>query len=335
LVLALLWFPLRWYSEWYINFGNIGDDSRHFSNKCPEVLLAAAFLFLLIMLTFGFSKRKSEVVLHSNPLVFALAVCQFFLIVILRWLYGIFDNLAVAVNNEDSSVLYLVYLMFIIFIISLGAYIIRDTKEGIRNYAKKVILFVTSSPKRYDLEALDFGEEFRAIVSGVATGKAKDYFEVKIAPSITKGEFKDYLEREQPTILHIAMHASLGDGLFFQNEKGDAEPMTTDEFVDILKHVSINEKIETIIFSACNSLPFAEKSKSFCSNAVGMKMPIPDRATAVYALYFYKNLINNITENISLCHNEGKWGLKNHNPPFKPVITPFATAPVDEIPSLI
>jgi hypothetical protein len=66
-----------------------------------------------------------------------------------------------------------------------------------------------------------------------------------------------------------------------------------------------------------------------------MKMPIPDRATAVYALYFYKNLINNITENISLCHNEGKWGLKNHNPPFKPVITPFATAPVDEIPSLI
>ncbi|HYF30430.1 MAG TPA: hypothetical protein VD993_04875 [Chitinophagaceae bacterium] len=183
---------------------------------------------------------------------------------------------------------------------------------------RKTILFLTSSPSGKN--TLDFGKEFRTIMDAwEASVDRGNYVKPDIIPDVKKAELMKVLDKHRPDYLHISLHASETDGLYFQDDAGKATPMSAAEFAQILKLVSKKKKPQVIILSACNSKAHAEAVKEFCGYAMGTTMVFPEKAGVVYARCFYETLFNENSTDIPYCHDAAVLGVQQKVPPFSAI----------------
>jgi hypothetical protein len=183
--------------------------------------------------------------------------------------------------------------------------------------AKKIILFICTSPK--DKNPLDFGNEFKQIKDSLRAGTDRNNYKIEIETSVRKDEFLDMLYRYLPDYLHLSMHSSLTEGLYFEDNNKDKLPMPVDEFAEILALFSKKHSPAVILLSACNSAGHAKAVKNYCQYAIGTQAVFPADAGVLYAAKFYAALFEENSTRIPDCHCAGKLAIKGFTPPFDPI----------------
>jgi len=205
-----------------------------------------------------------------------------------------------------------------------------ETFTNVTDQTKK-ILFICSSPSGKNL--LDFGKEFKSI--GIARQLADsrdDYAEPIIKTSVEADDLLHIMTKYQPDILHISLHSSKSKGLYFENNAGQAEPISAEDFKDIIETYASDPdgkgRIETIVLSCCDSEAYGRAITNFADHIVVTKDLFPDKAAVVYAKDFYRMLFNN--KDIGFAHRSATSAIKRKKYPSDG----FAH-PIHEIPFLI
>ena len=195
----------------------------------------------------------------------------------------------------------------------------------------KKILFICSSPKGKKL--LDFGNDFKHIERARQLADNRDRYTVpEIKTSVETDELLHILTKYQPDILHFSLHSSKSEGLYFENAMGDPEPITPEDFKDIIEtYISDPDgkgKIETVILSCCNSVSYGKAITGFADHIVATKDFFPDEAAVLYTRDFYKMLFND--KDIAYAHRTAQTAIKRKKYP-----TDGYKYPIHEIPVLI
>lgn len=208
-------------------------------------------------------------------------------------------------------------------------YVRQNIETIIRRMAQKTILFICASPKGKN--PLDFGREYMKIKEALRLSSDQNNYVIELEASVKKDEFLEILNLFRPDYLHLSMHASLTEGLYFENEDGEKHPMDTVEFATILASFCELHIPCVIILSACNSAQHAKAVKEYCEYAVGTQDVFPADAGIIYAAHFYEALFTNKPMDIPNCHELAKKAIQSTVPQF-PV---YGDLPSHEIPILI
>ncbi len=192
---------------------------------------------------------------------------------------------------------------------------IKNLEQGMKTATtKKSILFISSSPN--GLNTFDFGDQFKSIKEALKSGSDRDYFTLlDMEAAVEKDKVMQKLYTNQPDYLHITLHASKIEGLYFQDVVKKPNPLPAKEFADYIELLSELKKPEVIILCACNSLAHAEAIKQYCKYVIGTNFVFPEKAAVVYAEKFYGALFNGM--DVRFCHKVAVQGLKYSNPPFE------------------
>ncbi|WP_421946819.1 COR domain-containing protein [Phaeodactylibacter xiamenensis] len=169
---------------------------------------------------------------------------------------------------------------------------------------KKKILFICSSPDGQN--PLDFGAAFREIEDARQRADRRDDFEeVDIKTSVQRRRLVRTLTDIKPNVLHISLHSSKYEGLYFEGRAGEVAPIDPDNFREnirtFLSHPDTGDKLDVVILDACNSLKHGEAILEFADYVVCTKDYFPDLAGRDYAEEFYSHFFNG--EPVEFCHN--------------------------------
>jgi len=182
---------------------------------------------------------------------------------------------------------------------------------------QKIILFICSSPT--DKNLLDFGKEFNEIQEALDDSSDKANYSIRIQTSVERTKLAKILEKRRPDILHISLHGSPTNGLYFQDQAGNAAPMSAEEWNDILKLQTLIHRPEIIVLSACNSAQHAQVAKPFCNFVAGTKTVFPEKAGVIYAREFYNFLFSDNYTTPEICHQAGVNAIRHAHPAFDPI----------------
>ncbi len=192
---------------------------------------------------------------------------------------------------------------------------------------KKKVLFIASNPSTFN--PIDIGEQIKSIRKALESGTDRDNYDFEIEPGINRSDFSEILDKYSPDYLHITLHASGVDGLYFQGSNKEEDPMDVEEFTDYIKLITSGKQMEAVLLIACNSIVYADAIKNFCKYSVGTSYVFPEDAAIVYAQRFYKALFNGKTVDHS--HDAAILAIKYSSPKFEQI----DEYQVHEIPKLI
>lgn len=198
-----------------------------------------------------------------------------------------------------------------------GAQNVSRLLEKMLAQEKKLILLVSSSPTNKN--PLNFGRELRQIEDVLERSADRGNYEIKPKAGVKKEELLVLLNQYRPHYLHITLHASSVEGLYFEAPDGEPAPISAEDFAEVLKTFSEKQRLEVIILSACHSAEHAKAVKPYCQHSVGMKAVFPDRASIVYAKGFYEMLFNDNQTDLPFCHKSAVLGIKQANPVFEAI----------------
>ena len=182
-------------------------------------------------------------------------------------------------------------------------YVKKNIEQILTKMARKMILFICTSP--LDSNPTGFDDEYLKIKNALRAGTDRDNYTIEIETSVKKTDFFNLLIRYKPDFLHLCMHTTLTEGLYFEDNEKEVFPMPVKEFTDIIKLFNEKHKPLCIILSACNSKAHAEAVKDYCDFAVGTQRVFPAEAGIVYAAGFYTTLFEKNSTDISYCHKSG------------------------------
>lgn len=172
----------------------------------------------------------------------------------------------------------------------------------------KKIAFICSSPKGKN--PLDFGAEFKKIKNAQQKSSERDSFNIEIDTGVEADYFINLLSKKPyPYIVHISMHASKSQGLYFEDKNGEEYPMPEDQFAAKFKLLPKENRPELVILAACNSFKYAEAISPYVKYVVGAKDFLPDNVAALYANKFYEILFEGTS--IEQAHDIALDSIKN------------------------
>lgn len=168
--------------------------------------------------------------------------------------------------------------------------------------AKKVvtILYLTSNPKGKQLISVE--NEIDEIEDKIERGKRRELYSFESQVSVEKNELIRFMLKYQPTILHISLHNTKADGLFFKDRSGEASPVSVREFEEIIRTYTDFFKLYAVILTACNTYAHANAVLPYVKFAVATNAAIPTESGPVYAKHFYQTLCDSEEIDIPLCH---------------------------------
>jgi hypothetical protein len=192
----------------------------------------------------------------------------------------------------------------------------------------KKILFICASPS--GTNPLDFGKEFRQIKEAKQKGEKREDFEIEIETGVEAEALINKLSaKPYPYIVHITMHSSKSEGLYFEDKHGKEKLLSVSDFKDIFELYASKHKPELVILSACNSIRHAEAILPYTTHAVGTKDFFPDEIAILYAKKFYELLFDG--EDISFAHKVAVLSIKQAEMPEaerKRLKTPMHEIPI-------
>lgn len=183
-------------------------------------------------------------------------------------------------------------------------FMLNNLEKLVGSMAVKPILFVCSNPR--DSNSIDFDKEYKDLKYNLQRGIDRDHYDIEIELSVTKNEFKDILDKYKPQFLHLSMHATVKDGLHFEDENKAILPMSVKEFKQIIGRYSEKHELKLVLISACNSKNHAKAVKEYCDFAIGTKAVFPVPAALIYSNNFYTTLFNGYQNDLEYCHSDGR-----------------------------
>ncbi|CAM4279039.1 hypothetical protein [Gillisia limnaea] len=199
--------------------------------------------------------------------------------------------------------------------------------------AVKPMLFVCSNPR--DSNFIDFDKEYKDLKYNLQRAIDRDHYDIEIELSVTKDEFKDILDRYKPQFLHLSMHATVKDGLHFEDKNKAILPMSVKEFKQIIERYTKKHELKLVLISACNSKNHAKAIKEYCDFAIGTKAVFPVPAALIYSNNFYTTLFNGYQKDLEYCHSGAINAIEFNNPKFDDLDYKNKKIRVHEIPVLI
>ncbi|MCC7420977.1 MAG: hypothetical protein IT428_11910, partial [Planctomycetaceae bacterium] len=135
-----------------------------------------------------------------------------------------------------------------------------------------VVLFLASNP--LDENQLRLDEECRAIQETIRKAKHRDSVHLKSCWAVRALDVMQALNEANPQIVHFSGHGSANDEIIFQDNAGQAKPVSMDALVQIMK--SCAGEIRVVFFNTCFSRNQAAAIVDHVEAAVGMNDSIDD-----------------------------------------------------------
>jgi hypothetical protein len=201
--------------------------------------------------------------------------------------------------------------------ISVQRAIVNQTAEVVSKWSKpanfilppdqrKIILFVAASPT--DLVDLQPRKEFFLLLHALAdelnlTTESDNYQIIPVFQSKVT-DLTRAIQFFNPHFIHFVGHGSRSDGLYFENDRGEAEPIPVQaiaRFFDLA-----NKNIEAVLLNACYSQQQAEAIKQAEPNIqlIATTQQIRNEDALNFSRVFYQSLFSD--KNVAQAFEQGK-----------------------------
>lgn len=148
---------------------------------------------------------------------------------------------------------------------------------------KIVVLFLASNPMNTVQLRLD--EEVRSIGEMIRKSKHRDAVKMESCWAVRALDVLQSINEFQPTIVHFSGHGSDLDEIVFQDNAGNAKPVSLEAIVQTM--ASASSDIRLVYFNTCHSHNQAEAVADKVGAAIGMSTSVSDDAARVFAAQFY------------------------------------------------
>ena len=145
------------------------------------------------------------------------------------------------------------------------------------------ILLASAGPR--DETRLDIAEEARDIAQRLRSSEHRDAVTLEHVPALRTLDLIPALNEHRPTVLHFAGHGSRGAELIFQDDDGDAKPVSAEAITATVATVA--DHVQLVVLNACHSSDQAAALTAHVPAAIGMAAPIGDDATRIFATALY------------------------------------------------
>lgn len=160
--------------------------------------------------------------------------------------------------------------------------------------AVRKILVLAASPENQ--VRLNLEKEVKAIDLALRLGKHREQFALDQRWGVSRGELQDILLNIEPDIVHFCGHGAGEQGLVLQNDKQQAQLVSTTALAKLFELVNKHSKpIPCIVLNACYSKKQADAMSPFIDYIVGMDKAIGDQAAINFSKGFYRSLSNGLS----------------------------------------
>ena len=150
----------------------------------------------------------------------------------------------------------------------------------------KVILILMANP--LETERLRIDEEIRLTKERLQEGDHGRAYRVESDWAVRTTDISKHLLKYQPTIVHFSGHGSPTGDIIFENENGEATPVSVHVLADLFDIVG--SKTECVLLNACYSAEQAHALAKYVDCVVGMEKTIGDASALRFAAGFYRAL---------------------------------------------
>lgn len=158
------------------------------------------------------------------------------------------------------------------------------TLEELKNLPKEItVLFIASNP--LDAPQLRLDEEARSIQEMIRKSEHRDSVSFETRWATRALDVIQAINEENPAIIHFSGHGSYDDEIVFQDNQGNAKPISKEAIVQTL--MSTSDAIKLVFFNTCFSYGQAQEVVQHVDAAVGVTTTIGDVAARVFAAQFY------------------------------------------------
>ncbi|MGC1310466.1 MAG: AAA-like domain-containing protein [Phormidesmis sp.] len=151
--------------------------------------------------------------------------------------------------------------------------------------ADKTILILAANPS--DTTRLRLPEEVREIEAGLNLSTGRDRFNLISQGAVRPEDLRRSLLKHQPQVVHFSGHGAGEQGLIFEDDHGQAKPISTDALARLF---GLCPSVECVLLNACYSQVQAQAIGQHVEYVVGMNDAIGDRAAIKFAVGFYDAL---------------------------------------------
>jgi len=148
------------------------------------------------------------------------------------------------------------------------------------------ILVLAANP--IDTVRLRLDKEVREITNGLQRANKRDEFSLVQQWAARPIDLRRALLEHEPEILHFCGHGEGTQGLFLENDQGNATLVSTDALANFARLFS--NHVKCIVLNACYSAIQAEALAQHISYVVGMSGEISDEAAIEFSVAFYDSL---------------------------------------------
>lgn len=193
----------------------------------------------------------------------------------------------------------------------------QNIEKAITGMARKIVLFICACPT--DKNPLAFLKEFSRIKKALRQSLDRNNYDLEIEGSVRNADLFELLNDYRPEYLHISLHSSLKNGLYFEDDAGNLSVMPVEEFKSIMELFAQVHKPAAIILSACNSKNHGLAIRNTFDHVIATETVLPETAGIIYASRFYTTLFSNTTNTIPLCHTAACQAIEFTKPAFQPI----------------
>lgn len=150
----------------------------------------------------------------------------------------------------------------------------------------RTILVLAANPKNTSPLRLD--QEVREIDEGLRRALRREEFVLISKWAARPKDIRRAMLDYKPNIVHFCGHGSGEGGLVFEDENGQAKPVSTDALAEFFGLFA--GTVECVVLNACYSEVQAEAIAKHIPYVIGMKGPIEDATAIEFAVAFYDAL---------------------------------------------
>jgi acetoin utilization deacetylase AcuC-like enzyme len=162
----------------------------------------------------------------------------------------------------------------------------HDSARSRRRRKKTKILIFSANPKA--TSRMRFDEEIREIEDGLLRAKHRNRFKLKSLLAVRYKDLRRGLLEYKPHIVHFIGHGN-EEGLMIEDEMGNPGSISVEALSDLFG--LFREHIESVILSACYSVPQASAISEHINFVIGMSDKIMEDADIEFSVGFYDALL--------------------------------------------
>lgn len=182
---------------------------------------------------------------------------------------------------------------------------IQDNAEEDVKSGKIKILMLTSNPAK--TTKLNLDKEYTDINRKLQ--QKQELYNIILEKAVSGTEFKEFTQRERPSILHFSGHGAEGDyaGIIVQNDDKNGEALIPVKGLRALfKLFKKRLNIKVVLLNACYTQEQAATISEYVDYVIGTNVDIGDVAASAFSSGFYFQLAKDEQMNVEDAFDSGR-----------------------------